>query len=721
VLSLLLTTLPCLVPAPQAPAQADLATFTLEQASRRDKEHPVSLSWTLDKWSWAADGKTLRKGSGESASYFDAATGTTTKEPAKPIGDPRQEKPAGKKDGRKERIKELKKGGQVELLDDSPDGATLAFIRDYDLYVAGADGGEARALTTGGSREFLNGKLDWVYQEEVYGRGNFKAFWWSPSGKHIAYLALDESNVIDFTVVDHIEKDTFQVKAEITRYPKVGDPNPITKVGIVDVATGVTSWMDVSAYPEDFLAVRVDWTLDGSTCLVSVQDRVQTWAELVGVNPATGEAKTWIREESPAWVERPSPLRWLEDGSFLWASERTGYNHLYHYDGSGKLLGALTQGEWALGGVLELDEEAGSMRFTANEGGDINRNVYSINLDGTGFTRLTHGAGQHRLKYNDAGDLFLDEVHSLTEAPQVRLCKASDGEVVRVLSTGVQPLAATHKLSQWELMEVPTKDGFLMDVALLRPVPFDDSRAYPVWIQTYSGPAAPTVRNRENTDPWYQFLAQNGMIVMQCNVRTASTKGAYATRQCYKQLGKLEVADMADAVDWLVGHTWADAARVGMTGYSFGGFMTASSMIFTDKYRLGISGGGVYDWRMYDSIYTERFMSTPDKNAEGYASTSCLEHAGQLTGFLHMHHGVMDDNVHLQNMMQMSYAFMKAGRTNFSMMAYPQTRHGIRDRDMSWHARQLEWELIQEHLGPEYTDRLEISRAEADFDAAVGR
>ena len=192
-LTLLLTTLSCLVPAPQAPAQADLATFTLEQASRRDKEHPVSLAWTLDEWAWAEDGKTLRKGSGEEASYYDASTGASAKAPAKPMLDPREEQPSSAQDGRKERIEELEKSGQVELVDDSPDGKRLAFIRDYDLYVAGADGGAARALTSGGSREFLNGKLDWVYQEEVYGRGNFKAFWWSPSGKHIAYLALDES------------------------------------------------------------------------------------------------------------------------------------------------------------------------------------------------------------------------------------------------------------------------------------------------------------------------------------------------------------------------------------------------------------------------------------------------------------------------------------------------------------------------------------------------
>ncbi len=698
------------------PAQA-LGTFTLEQASRRDSKNPVSLSWDVDDWSWASDGKTLRKGRGEAVEYYDALSGEAAPAPAE------SEAASGgsrtNRDRRTARIVDLARSGGVELPVLSPDGKKLAFIRDYDLFVASMNGGDPRALTEGGSREYLNGKLDWVYQEEVYGRGDFQGFWWSPTGTHIAYLCLDESNVKDFTVIDHIEDDHFRVKPELTRYPKVGDPNPITKVGIVEVASGETTWLDLSRFPSDLLAVRVSWTPAGDRCLVAIQDRIQTWAELVCADPATGEAPTWIREDSTGWTNRPEAPRWLADGTFLWMSERTGYQHIYHYSAAGELLKPVTQGDWAVTGITKLDEEQGFLRFGATEGGAIDRNQYRVNLDGTGFLRLTQGRGTHAVDFNGDGSLFLDEVSSLNgPAPEVRLCSA-EGDILRVLARGVQPVAATHLLSDWELYEVPAEDGTLLDVALLRPVPFDETMSYPVWIQTYSGPDAPSIRNRANGSTWYQFLAQNGMIVMQCNVRTASGKGHWAISQCYERLGEQEVADMADAIDWLVGQPWADASRVGMTGYSFGGFMTASSMIFTDKIRLGIAGGGVYDWRMYDSIYTERYMATPRTNLAGYDSTSPIEHAAKLKGFLHMHHGVMDDNVHLQNMLQMSYALMKAGRTNFSTMTYPQTRHGIRDPEMAWHARQHEWRLIQEHLQPPYTLGLEEARAMADFDAAL--
>lgn len=704
-------------PAAAAVSQDGLATFTLEQASRRDRENPVRLSWELDRWSWAADGMTLQKGRGEEAVYFEALTGEPAEAPTAKDADAPLD-PVDK--GLDERVAELEKGGEVELVVPSPDGGMLAFIRDHDLFVAPREGGAAKALTTGGSREYLNGKLDWVYQEEVYGRGDFQGYWWSPTGTHIAYLCLDESAVQDFTVIDHIEEGHFRVKPELTRYPKVGDPNPTTKVGIVELSSGKTTWLQLDRFPNDFLAVRVSWTPAGDRCLVSVQDRIQTWAELVAADPASGEAVTWIREESGGWTNRPDLPEWLPDGSFLWTSDRTGYKHLYRYRPGGELVTAVTAGEWAVREVIEVDPEKGFVRFEGTQGGAIDRNQYRVGLDGRGLQRLTKGRGTHRTRFNADGTMFLDEVQRLDAPSEMRLCK-SNGEVLRVLDTGDLPLAKTHHLSQWELFEVPAKDGTLLDVALLRPVPFDEEIRYPVWIQTYSGPDAPTVRHRTNANPWYQFLAQNGMIVMQCNVRTASGKGHWAIRQCYERLGTQEVADMADAVDWLVAHPWADASRVGMTGYSFGGFMTASSMIFTDKYRLGIAGGGVYDWRMYDSIYTERYMATPETNLEGYAATSCLEHAEKLTGFLHMHHGVMDDNVHLQNMMQMSYSLMKAGRHNFSTMVYPQSRHGIRDPEMAWHARQVEWDLIQEHLQPEYTRALGAKKAAEDFDALITR
>jgi dipeptidyl-peptidase-4 len=342
------------------------------------------------------------------------------------------------------------------------------------------------------------------------------------------------------------------------------------------------------------------------------------------------------------------------------------------------------------------DKGPGAVWFRCTEGGDINVNMYRALLDGTGFTRLTQGEGSHSVTYNGDRSLFIDRFSSLTNPGVIRLCDA-DGTEIRELARAEMP-GQDYALGTWELHRVKARDGVELDAAVLKPANFDPDGSYAVWVSTYSGPAAPSVRNRWNRSTFFHFLTQNGVIVLQANVRTSTNRGVAATSALYRRMGLQEVEDMTDVVAWLTAHPWADASRVGITGYSFGGSMTANCLCRTDRFALGIAGGGVYDWRMYDTIYTERYMRTPSDNLEGYETTSILGVAKGLHGFLHMHHGIMDDNVHVQNMFQMSHALMKAGKTNWSMLAYPQTRHGIRDRDMSWHSRQTEWRLIQEHL-----------------------
>jgi dipeptidyl-peptidase-4 len=389
----------------------------------------------------------------------------------------------------------------------------------------------------------------------------------------------------------------------------------------------------------------------------------------------------------------------MENGDFLWQSHRTGYLHLYRYTADGKLKHPITQGEWQVGRIQDIDEKDGMLWFSGTKDGAIDSNVYRIGLNGKGLTRLTEGRGSHRVTFNHDHSYHIDRVSSRSMPEEVRLCD-STGKVIEVLDASTCKAASEYQVASWEVHEIDARDGMKLDVSILKPVPFDATAHYPVWISTYSGPNAPTVRNSWNGSAWMQFLAQNGIIVMQANVRSASGKGLWASKACYKQLGLSELHDMEDAVDWLCANPWADADRVGITGYSYGGFMSAFALTFSDKFALGISGGGVYDWRMYDTIYTERFMSTPEKNPDGYAKTSIIEHAGQLSGYLHMHHGEMDDNVHLQNLMQYAFALQKAGMTNWSMMVYPQTRHGIGIGELRWHARQLEWDLIQKHLKP---------------------
>ena len=586
----------------------------------------------------------------------------------------------------------------------SPNGLWVTYVRDNDLFIADATTGRVRALTSNGGPDQFNGVLDWVYQEEIYGRGDFQAHFWSPAGTHTAFISLDESPVHEFTVVDHIEADHFRVVSEVTNYPKVGDPNPIPKVGVVNAEQGATAWVDLSRYDgQEILIVRIGWTPDGDRCLVHVQDRIQTWADVLSVDPETGQGEVLIRETSETWTERPEDPTWLSDGSFLWQSHRTGTNQIYRYAADGTLMHAVTKGSGNVLSVMHVEEPGesspGHVWYASTDDGDINRNFYRASLDGAGTKRLTTGEGTHTVTFSEDRSMFLDRFSSLTNPGTVNLCDA-DGKIIRELGKATVPNAAKFNLGQWELHRVKTRDGVELDVSILKPADFDPARAYAISVATYSGPAAPSVRNRWNSNAYYHFLAQEGILTMQANVRTSTLRGQEATSALYRRVGLQEVEDMADMVDWVTAHPWADADRVMISGFSFGGTMTANCLMRTDKFALGFAGGGVYDWRMYDTIYTERYMRTPADNMEGFEATSVLAQAANLDpdSHLHLFHGVMDDNVHVQNLFHMTRALMAAGKTNWSMMLYPETRHGIRARDMRWHAKETEWDLIQEHL-----------------------
>ena len=590
----------------------------------------------------------------------------------------------------------------AELAQLSPDGRRVAFVLEHDLHWIDLDSGSLHRVTTNGGPERLNGKLDWVYQEEVYGRGRFQGWWWSPDSATLAFLSLDESPVHDFTLVDHIEEGHFRVRPEVTRYPKAGDPNPITELGLHRLATGTTRWLDLDTWrAAEPLVTRVFWTPDGGRCLAAVQDRIQSWMKLLAIDPETGAAEAWLEEAREAgWVDRLTEPRWLEDGRFLLLSEQDGYRHLYLVEPGGAEPVQLTRGAWEVDAIEFVDESAGTVLLSTRFGDATGLQLLEARLDGSRLRRLTQDSGTHEVAFNGDRTLLLDWRRRVDGPTEVRLVRARDGAVLETLATGHVPAAATWPVASWERLSIPARDGFLLDAQLQRPADFDAARAYPVWVMTYSGPDAPTVRDRWGATAWEQFLAQQGVLVLKVNVRTASKKGQAVIEHGYRRFGVPEVEDMADAVDWLCAHPWADAERVGITGYSYGGFMTARCLLTTDRFALGIAGGGVYDWRMYDTIYTERYMDTPQANPEGYAETSCLDKAAALHGFLHLHHGAMDDNVHLQQLMHMTHALMEAGQTSWSMMVYPQTRHGIRDPELAWHARQTEWRLIQEHLRP---------------------
>ncbi|MDH3285425.1 MAG: S9 family peptidase, partial [Acidobacteriota bacterium] len=553
-----------------------------------------------------------------------------------------------------------------------------------------------RALTVDGGEDLLYGRLDWVYQEELYGRGNFKGYWWSPDSSRLAFLKLDESPVGTFTIVDHLP---IRLTTEVTRYPKAGDPNPRVSLGLVDVAGGESRWVDTSRYaPIEHLIVRVSWTPDSSGILFQVQDREQTWLDLDLAPVDGGEVRRLLRETSPAWVGVAGEPAWLDDGTFLWLSDRTGYRHVYRYDGEGRLLGAVTEGDWEVRELHGHDPRTGFAFLTATEHSPIETHVYRTRLDGTGLTRLTLDAGSHRAQFNEEFTLFLDRFSDVKTPPKLRL-RSATGDLVRAVDENEIPALSRFEFGEVRFMQVPARDGFAMEAMMITPPDFDASRKYPVLQYNYGGPHAPVVRNRWDGRRylWHQMLAQRGYVIWMCDNRSASGKGVKPAWEVYGQLGVVEMRDIEDGVSWLREQPYVDAERIGIWGWSYGGFMASYALTHSKSFKIGIAGAPVTDWRLYDTIYTERYMKRPQSNAEGYKSTSVVEAAGDLAGKLLIVHGTTDDNVHLQNTVKLVHALQQAGK-EFELMIYPRSRHRVHDPNLLYHLQRLLTRFVEENL-----------------------
>ena len=580
----------------------------------------------------------------------------------------------------------------------SPDGALVAFVRDHNLVVVNVDRRREWALTRDGHADLLRGELDWVYQEEIYGRGNFKGFWWSPDSSRLAYLETDESPVKEFTVIDHLP---YRLGVETTDYPKAGDLNPIVRLGVIPALGGETVWVDLGHYtPTDMLMVSVSWSPDSDDVVFQVQNREQTWLDLNTADAESGATTRLLQETTPAWVDVNGAPTWLEDDTFLWLSERSGWKHLYRYEADGTPIAQVTDGEWELRTLHGIDEDTGWVYFSGTERSSIGSDTYRIRLDGTQLTRLTTAEGTHRVSFSPGFSRYLDTWSDINTPPQVRV-HAADGTERRVVAENQVAALANYRLSTPEFLQVTARDGFVMEAMMITPPDFDPSRRYPVFQHTYGGPHAQQVRNAwgGSETMFYQLLAQRGVIVWVMDNRTASGKGAVSTWPVYQHFGESELRDIEDGVAWLTQQPYVDRARIGIEGWSYGGFMTSYALTHSDSFVMGISGGTVSDWRDYDSIYTERFMRTPQNNPDGYRQSSPRFAAADLHGSLLLLHGTMDDNVHLQSTIQFIYELQKAGK-QFELMLYPRSRHGIREPELNTHLRHKMLDFIDEHLRP---------------------
>ena len=574
----------------------------------------------------------------------------------------------------------------------SPDAKSVAYLKGNDLYVTDIASATEKQMTTGGSDTNLNGRLDWVYMEEIYGRGILRAFWWAPDSGKLAFLNFDESKVPVYTLSgDHVQPE----KTDRTHYPKAGDPNPVVKLGVVDL-NGTLTWTE-NPYPgKETLIVQVGWTPDGHL-LSTWQDRVQTWLDLRLYDPSIQQSKVMVHESSPAWIERlPFPV-FLKDGGFVWESDRTGHRHFYRYDKNYQLQGAITKGNWEVRTAYGVDEEHGRILFSADERNPIGNDAYSVDLDGSHLQRLTTESGTHAIRWNTNFTQFLDSWSSLKQTPRQALFDDNGAQLKLIDDAGVPATMRALQLATVKQQQIMSRDGFPLESLLYLPPDFDAKKKYPVYQHLYAGPMAPTVVDRWSNDLYFHFLAQQGYIVWILDNRSASNKGLASAWPIHKHLGQHELQDQLDGLAWLRQQGWADMDRISLDGWSYGGYFTSYALTHSDAWKVGFIGAPVTDWRLYDSVYTERYMGLPKDNPEGYDNSSVQKAAKNLHGKILLMYGTMDDNVHPQNTIMLIDELIKAGQ-DYSLQLYPGQTHGPRGDWMIWSLQKNKWEFLKNNL-----------------------
>lgn len=552
----------------------------------------------------------------------------------------------------------------------SPDGTSLAFRRGNELFVLDIATGKETRLTYDGAATRWNGRLDWVYPEEL---DLGTAYWWSPDGRQIAYLQFDVSRQMIYPHGDFLP--TVPV-FEPQRYPKAGTPNADVRLGVVPRSGGKTLWMELGE-SENGLLARVNWIPGGKSLLVQRLNRVQNQLDLLIAGAETGGAKVLLKETDPFWINVSDDLRVLRDGQrFLWSSERSGFRHLYLYRLDGRLQRQLTSGEWEVEEVTCLDEPSGWVYFLSGEASPLERRLYRVSLDGSGKQLVTPEPGWHKVQMSPGCAYFTDAFSSLKD-PERKTLRAVDGSEIAVLQAPDRSVLDEYELLPVEIVEVPGARGEKLYGRLIRPARFKKGRKYPAVVMVYGGPHSQSVKNAWQGLSFEQVLAHRGFVVWQLDNRGSSGRGHAWESVLYRRLGKEELEDQKRGVARLVKMGFVDPARIGIHGWSYGGFMTLYSLLNAPEvFRAGIAGAPVTDWKNYDTIYTERYLGLPSENEAGYRASSPVTYAERLERPLLLIHNLEDDNVLFQNTVQMVDALERAGK-QFDLLVYPQKTHGV--------------------------------------------
>ena len=560
----------------------------------------------------------------------------------------------------------------------SPNGAMLGFERGGDMYVTNLSTHTEKRLTRDSSEHVYNGHFDWVYEEEF---GLAQAWKWSPDSRYIAYWQLDDSAEPEIQISDY---SGFHQEWEKIRIPQVGDSNATVRIGVVNVSTGKNTWLDTGERGE-FYIPRIYWTSRPDTIAVMTLNRPQNEMKLFFFDVRTGGRRQVMTERSNTWLDVYDFYGGVEDmmsfpensHEFFWLSDRDGYQHLYRYDYSGRLINQVTRGNWNAVRIEGSDPKTQTVYFTSTQVSPLQRQLYSVRFDGSNMRRITTTEGRHRIDMSPNATYFIDRYSSVRQPRQVELWSAA-GQKLRTLEANpaVTTWLASHAYSPAEIFSFTTSDGTHIDGNMIKPVPFDSTKKYPVVFAIYGGPGSQQVFNEFSADGYNQWLAQQGYIVIGLNNRGTNNYGSKFMKQLYKQLGKYEALDFAEAGRYLAKLNYVDSKRYAMIGTSYGGYITVYSMeMYPELFPVGVANSPGGDWRLYDTIYTERYMGLLADNPKGYVESSPIENAAKMRGNLLLIHSMMDDNVHPQNTMQLLTALTNAGR-DAELRIYPPGRHG---------------------------------------------
>ncbi|HPJ58445.1 MAG TPA: S9 family peptidase [Bacteroidales bacterium] len=558
----------------------------------------------------------------------------------------------------------------------SPDGRRLAYTRNRDLYVFDIPENREIRLTSDASDDVYNGYAAWVYYEEILGRpSRYAAFWWAPDGNRIAYLRFDESEVPVFTLNRLDEPDGVHGKLEVVHYPKPGDNNPKVKMGIAEIATGKTTWVKTDYSVDQYIAWPF-WTPDSRKLAIQVLNRDQNNLKIILADPLTGDFQQIYEESYKTWIEFHEDIHVLQNGSgFILRSYKNGWENLYFVPWEGIGETQLTDLDFRVTSINRVDENLKTIWFSATGTESTDNHVFRVGLDGTGLLQLTAGSGSHNVNISPGGRYYIDTWNSIDD-PGAIVTYTRNGKMLKEVHRFEKPDYDPEKHPKAELVYITTSDGlFKMPAVITYPLNFNPSAKYPVVFTIYGGPDSKNVSSRwQGTNP--SFYAQNGIITFSVDHRGSGHFGKKGLDYLHRSLGKWELLDYADAVQWLRQKPFVDPQKIGITGSSYGGYMTCMALTKGAEYWThGFAGSSVTDWRLYDNVYTERYMDTPADNPEGYRDGSALTFATGLKGKLYMTHGDMDDNVHMQNSIYLISRLQDAGK-RFRFMLYPNGRHG---------------------------------------------